>query len=90
MKKFLLITLSVLLFLNSSLEVYAAETTDDYSDELSESLGVDKLYSVLSDDVKALLDERGGNLSVRIVEACRLLDNPYADNATVVSMDWDA
>lgn len=51
----------------------------------------DLLYTaVLSDEVKALLDERSGNLSVRIVEACRMLDNPYADNATVVSMDWDA
>lgn len=51
----------------------------------------DLLYtSVLADDVKALLDERSGNLAVRITEACRLLENPYADNVTVVSMDWDA
>lgn len=81
MKKFLLITLSVLLFLNSSLEVYAAETTDDYGDELSESLGVDKLYSVLSDDVKTVLSELG----IEEVNAQSLADVKFSDTLEVVS-----
>lgn len=81
MKKFLLITLSVLIFLNSSLEVYAAETTDDYSDELSESLGVDKLYSVLSDDVKTVLAELG----IEEVNAQSLADVKFSDTLEVVS-----
>ncbi len=51
----------------------------------------DLLYaSVLTDEVKALLEERSGNLAVRIIEACCGLNNPYADNTTVVSLDWDA
>lgn len=37
---------------------------------------------------RAVLDKREGNLSAEIVEACRQLDDPSADNVTVLSMDW--
>lgn len=51
----------------------------------------DLLYTpVLTDKVKEVMEDRSGNLSARVVEACRALDMPYADNVTVVSMDWDA
>ena len=52
--------------------------------------GVDELLlsPVLTDEVRALLSGRDGNLSVRVVEACQALNDPGADNVTVVSVDW--
>ena len=52
--------------------------------------GVDDLLltPVLADAVRELLSDRDGNLSVRMVEACRALNDPGADNVTVVSVDW--
>jgi protein phosphatase len=34
-----------------------------------------------------ILNHRGGNLPVEIVEACKALNDPYADNTTIVSID---
>jgi protein phosphatase len=34
-----------------------------------------------------ILNNRGGNLPVEIVEACKALNDPYADNTTIVSID---
>lgn len=49
----------------------------------------DLLYTqVLSEDVKNVLDDRTGNLAAQIVTACEALQSPYADNVTVVAMDW--
>ncbi len=57
--------------------------TSDGSDDL--------LYTpVLTDTVRNLMEDRSGSLSARVVEACRALNTPYADNVTVISMDWDA
>ncbi len=52
--------------------------------------GVDDLLltPVLSDEVRELLSDRDGNLSVRVVEACQALNDAGADNVTVVSVDW--
>lgn len=52
--------------------------------------GVDELLlsPVLTDEVRALLSVRDGNMSVRVVEACQALNDPGADNVTVVSVDW--
>lgn len=51
----------------------------------------DLLYTpVLTDTVKHIFEERNGNLAARVVEACRALESPYADNLTVIGMDWDA
>lgn len=38
--------------------------------------------------LRNMLDKRGDNLSAALVEACREIDNPCADNVTVLSMDW--
>lgn len=37
--------------------------------------------------VRSLLRQRGGNLAAELVQACAALDDPYADNVTVVSLD---
>lgn len=52
--------------------------------------GVDALLlpPVLLDTTKAVLDNREGSLAAHLVEACRALQDPYADNATVVTLDW--
>lgn len=52
--------------------------------------GVDDLLlaPVLADEVRELLSDRDGNLSVRVVEACQALHDPGADNVTVVCVDW--
>lgn len=52
--------------------------------------GADELLlsPVMTDEVRALLSARDGNLSVRVVEACQALNDPGADNVTVVSVDW--
>lgn len=54
--------------------------------------GVDDLLlqSPMSPDTQAILDKRGAgvNLSAEIVDACKRLDDPNADNVTVLSMDW--
>lgn len=52
--------------------------------------GVDDLLlaPVLTDEVRGLLSDRDGNVSVRVVEACQALNDPGADNVTVVSVDW--
>lgn len=42
---------------------------------------------MLSLQTSQLLNKRGGNLAAEIVEACRQLDAPGADNATVVAFD---
>lgn len=34
-----------------------------------------------------ILNNREGNLPVEIIEACKALNDPYADNATIVSID---
>ncbi len=50
----------------------------------------DLLYvAALPESVKAIFEERTGNLSTRLVQACCELDEPHADNVTVISMDWD-
>lgn len=50
----------------------------------------DLLYTqVLSDEAKTALDNRSGNLAAHIVAACEALASPYADNVTVVAMDWE-
>lgn len=50
----------------------------------------DLLYTpVLSEAAKQVLETRGGNLSADIVAACQALQAPFADNVTVVALDWD-
>ncbi len=39
--------------------------------------------------VRQLLSERGGSLAARIVEGCRALQNPAADNVTVLTLEVD-
>jgi protein phosphatase len=46
------------------------------------------LVPILSEKTRALLSNREGNLATAIVEACVALESPYADNVTVVCMDW--
>lgn len=41
----------------------------------------------LPEGVQEMLNSRTGNLSAEIVEACRALNDPNADNVTVLSMD---
>lgn len=49
----------------------------------------DVLYTpITTEGVKQLFEPQEGNLATRIVEACVALDNPYADNVTVISVDW--
>lgn len=43
--------------------------------------------SILGPEGRAILNDREGNLPVNIIEACKALRDPYADNATVVSID---
>lgn len=43
--------------------------------------------SILGPEGRAILNDREGNLPVNIIEACKALKDPYADNATVVSID---
>lgn len=52
--------------------------------------GADDLLDTpfVSDALRRIFDEREGNLSSRIVAACEALNNPYADNVTVICMDW--
>lgn len=52
--------------------------------------GVDSLFlpSEMTADTRAMLDVRTGNLAADIVEACRALEEEYADNVTVVTLDW--
>ena len=52
--------------------------------------GSDDLFfvAILSEKVRALLSNREGNLATGIIEACVALESPYADNVTVVCMDW--
>ena len=50
----------------------------------------DLLYvAALPPHVKAIFEDRTGNLSTRLVQACCDLNEPHADNVTVISMDWD-
>lgn len=46
----------------------------------------------MPESLRRMLDTRETdqkkNLSVALVEACEALQNPYADNVTVLSMDW--
>lgn len=46
------------------------------------------LPSPPSQALRELLNTREGNLSAALVEACRQKENPYADNVTILSMDW--
>ncbi len=45
------------------------------------------LPQALADSTRHLLAEQGGNLAARIVEACRALNDPAADNTTVLTLD---
>ncbi len=51
--------------------------------------GVDNLLlpPTLPEAVRSLFTEPGGNLAARIVEGCRSLNDPGADNVTVLSLD---
>jgi len=55
--------------------------TTDGADDLLDS-------PLISDPVRRMFEQREGNLSSRIVAACEALNNPYADNVTVICMDW--
>ncbi len=51
--------------------------------------GVDALLlpQSLPESTRRLLSERGGSLAARIVEGCRLLHDPAADNVTVLTLE---
>lgn len=51
--------------------------------------GTDELLQVvpLPRATRALLDNRSGSLAAMIVQACEALDNPVADNTTVITVD---
>lgn len=53
--------------------------------------GVDDvlLPRVLSAEVKNMLDSRAKPLSSQIIAACEALNDPAADNATAVCLDWE-
>ncbi len=53
--------------------------------------GADRLLlpPTLAPSTRRLFEERGGSLAARIVEACRALNDPEADNVTVLSIDTD-
>lgn len=46
------------------------------------------LPTPVSPELRRVLDSREGDLSVSLVAACEGLNNPYADNVTVLTMDW--
>lgn len=52
--------------------------------------GVETLFlpAEMTSETRAMLDARTGSLAADIVEACRALNEEYADNVTVVTMDW--
>lgn len=52
--------------------------------------GVDSLLlsSELAGTTCELLDKRDSGLAPLIVEACRALQEPHADNVTVITLDW--
>ncbi len=52
--------------------------------------GADDLLDapLVAESVRRIFEQREGNLSSRIVQACEALKNPYADNVTVICMDW--
>ena len=52
--------------------------------------GVDELLlpTPLSEAARAILNSHSDNLSADIVEGCRALGRPDADNVTVLSMDF--
>ncbi len=52
--------------------------------------GVDSLLLApqLGEKMRELLDNRASNLAADIVAACCELDEEYADNVTVVTLDW--
>ncbi len=51
----------------------------------------DLLYTpVVTDEVRALLNNREGDLAEAIVRACEDMQHPMADNVTVIALDWDA
>ncbi|MBQ4613449.1 MAG: protein phosphatase 2C domain-containing protein [Akkermansia sp.] len=52
--------------------------------------GVDSLLlpTELAPETRDMLGARGGSLAASIVEACRALQDEYADNVTVVTLDW--
>ncbi len=54
-------------------------TTDGSEDILAPEL--------LTDVGRNILDNREGSLPVALIEACQALDDPYADNTTIVSID---
>ncbi len=53
--------------------------------------GVDNLLllPVLPEPTRQLFQVRGGNLAAQLVEACRQLHDPQADNTTVLTLDMD-
>ena len=53
--------------------------------------GVDELLlpEPMAPETRRVLDTRGGNLAAEIVDACKELNDENADNATVITMDWD-
>lgn len=54
-------------------------TTDGSEDVLAPEL--------LTNVGRSILDNRDGSLPVALIEACQALDDPYADNTTIVSID---
>ena len=53
--------------------------------------GVDELLlpEPMATETRQLLDTRGGNLAAEIVDACKNLEDPNADNVTVITMDFE-
>ena len=54
-------------------------TTDGSEDILAPEL--------LTNVGRSILDNREGSLPVALIEACQALNDPYADNTTIVSID---
>ncbi len=53
--------------------------------------GIDGLLlpTTLPEATRRLLSERGGSLAARLVDACCALNNPVADNTTVLTLEVD-
>lgn len=58
------------------------------SDGVDELLLPDLMLPEVRPETRQLLDARDGNLAAGIVEACKALELPTADNVTVLTLDW--
>ncbi|MGN1309873.1 MAG: serine/threonine-protein phosphatase, partial [Akkermansia sp.] len=54
--------------------------------------GLDDLLlgSTLPESTRKLLASRGGNPAALLIDACREMNKPYADNATAITLDVQA